>query len=169
MVSISGEISRGEFMKEPRFRGQYSHAMDKKGRVSIPVRFRDTLRKKYDEQLILSVGEGCLVAYPLEEWEELEDSLQKLPRFSPVVKKYKRMLVSTAQECPLDSQGRILVPPELRARGALKDKILFVGMIHYFEVWDRDAYMKKYVPKDGEFSISEIEEEIHKLTEKTRE
>jgi MraZ protein len=141
--------------------------MDSKGRVSIPVRFRDTLRADYDEQLILSVGEGCLVAYPLEEWEKLEDSLQKLPRFSRVVKDYKRMFVSSAQECPLDSQGRILVPPELRIRASLTDKILFVGMIDYFEVWNRDQYMQKYVPMLEK--ISEIEEEMDGLTGKKQD
>jgi len=141
--------------------------MDSKGRVSIPVRFRDTLRTDYDEQLILSVGEGCLVAYPLEEWEKLEDSLQQFPRFSRVVKDYKRMFVSAAQECPLDSQGRILVPPELRIRASLTDKILFVGMIDYFEVWNRDQYMQKYVPMLEK--ISEIEEELNGLAGKKQD
>jgi MraZ protein len=141
--------------------------MDKKGRVSIPVRFRDTLRTRYDEQLILSVWEGCLVAYPFEEWEKLEDNLQQLPRFTRVVKDYKRMFISAAQECPLDSQGRILIPPELRMRAALQDKVLFVGMTDFFEIWNRDQYMEKYVPMLEK--ISEIEEELSLLTEKSRE
>jgi len=150
-----------------RFRGQYTHAMDKKGRVSIPVRFRDTLRTRYDEQLILSVSDGCLVAYPFEEWEKLEDNLQQLPRFSRVVKEYKRLFVSAAQECALDSQGRILVPPELRLRADLQDKVLFVGMTDYFEIWNRDQYVEKYVTRVG--TIPEVEEELSHLTGKGRE
>ncbi len=146
-----------------RFRGQFSHTMDKKGRVSIPVRFRDTLKNHYDEQLILSVGEGCLVAYPLPEWESLEDNLQRLPKFSSVVKDYKRVFMSTAQECPLDSQGRILVPPELRGRAKLNGKVLFVGMIEYFEVWDLGLYTDKYVPMIEK--ISEIEDKLDKMSE----
>ena len=147
-----------------RFRGQFSHRMDKKGRISIPSRFRETLRNDYDEQLVLSLGEGCVVAYPLEEWERLEDNLQKFPRFSSVVKEYKRVFVSSAQECPLDSQGRILIPPELRDRAGLKDKVLFVGMIDSFELWNREVYMEKYAPMTTK--ISEIEEQLHRMSEK---
>ena len=147
-----------------RFRGQFSHTMDKKGRVSIPVRFRDTLRTRYDEQLILSVGDGCLVAYPLPEWESLEDKLQQFPKFNGVVKDYKRVFMSTAQECPLDSQGRILVPPELRGRAKLNGKVLFVGMIDYFEIWDHEAYKEKYLPMLE--NISEIEDKLNSMSEK---
>jgi len=150
-----------------RFRGQYTHAMDKKGRVSIPVRFRETLRGRYDEQLILSLWHGCLVAYPFEEWEKLEDNVEQLPRFSPVVKDYKRVFISAAQECPLDSQGRILIPPELRTRASLQDKVFFVGMTDHFEIWNRDQYMQKYEPMLEK--ISEIEEELSLLSEKRRE
>lgn len=150
-----------------RFRGQYTHAMDKKGRVSIPVRFRDTLRARYDEQLIVSVSEGCLVAYPFEEWEKLEDSLQELPRFSRVVKEYKRLFISAAQECALDSQGRILVPPELRTRANLHDKVLFVGMTDYFEIWNREQYIEKYVPMMDE--MPDMEKQLSLMFEKGRE
>jgi len=144
-----------------RFRGQYTHAMDKKGRVSIPVRFRETLRIQYDEQLILCLSHECLVAYPVKVWEELEDSLQQFPRFSPVVKDYKRVFMSAAQECPLDSQGRILIPPELRTRASLENKVFFVGMINHFEIWDRERYMQKYEPMRED--IPELEEQMSRL------
>lgn len=104
------------------------------------------------------------MAYPFEEWERLEDRLQQFPRFSSVVKEYKRVFVSSAQECPLDSQGRILIPPELRERVGLKDKVLFVGMIDSFEIWNRDVYMDKYASMTAK--ISEIEEQLHRLSEK---
>lgn len=150
-----------------RFRGQYTHAMDKKGRVSIPVRFRETLRDRYNEQLILSVWHGCLVAYPFEEWEKLEDNLQQFPRFSTVVKDYKRVFISAAQETPLDSQGRILIPPELRTRAGLQDKVFFVGMTDHFEIWNRDHYMQKYDPMVEK--IPEIEEQLSLMSQKSRE
>ena len=149
-----------------RFRGQFSHSMDKKGRVSIPSKFRDILREHYGEQLILSLRKGCVVAYPTKEWEKLEDSIGKLPPFSNIVKEYKRVFISNAQDCPIDSQGRILVPPELRDRAGLKEKILFVGMTEYFELWDRNAYLETYEHKLEE--LPQIEEQLHLMTQKNR-
>jgi len=149
-----------------RFRGQFSHSMDKKGRVSIPSKFREILPEEFPDQLILSLGQGCVVAYSVDEWEKLEDSIRQMPTFSNVVKEYKRLFISSAQDCPIDSQGRILVPPELRDRAGLKEKILFVGMIECFELWDRKAYLEKYEPKMEE--LSQIEEQLHLMTQKNR-
>jgi MraZ protein len=132
--------------------------MDSKGRVSIPSKFRDILHKHYDDQLIVSLGRGFLVAYPNEEWEKLEENVRRLPPFSNVVKEYKRLVISAAQECPIDGQGRILVPPELRDRAGLKEKILFVGMIECFEIWDRNAYLGKYDQMMEK--LPEIEEQL---------
>jgi len=73
--------------------------------------------------------------------------------------------MSAAQECPLDTQGRILVPPELRNRAQLSGKILFVSMIDCFEIWKRDAYMEKYGNRIE--AISEIEEQLSQLPKKT--
>jgi len=141
--------------------------MDKKGRVSIPSRFREILKSDYDEQVVLSPGDGCLEAYPLEEWLEHEDTILKIRRFSKSQKKYKRHVTSHALECPIDSQGRVLVPPKLRERAGLKDKILFVGMIDYFEVWDQDAYEEE----DANMSdkVSELEEALFHIEDKTGE
>ena len=149
----------------PSFRGQFSHTLDKKGRVSIPVRFREIIRAQYDDQLVLSPREGgCLRAYPLLEWERLEENLKRFTKFNRTVDNFKRLLFSSAQDCTLDGQGRILVPPELRERAGLKDKVLFVGMMEFFEIWDRDTFSEKYTPTDD--TISEMEEELAKLAEK---
>jgi MraZ protein len=147
------------------FRGQFSHTLDKKGRVSIPVRFRDIIRARYDDQLVLSPREGgCLRAYPLLEWERLEENLKRFTKFNRTVDNFKRLLFSSAHDCTLDGQGRILVPPELRERAGLKEKVLFVGMMEFFEVWDRETFFEKYTPTDD--TISEMEEELAKLAEK---
>lgn len=134
--------------------------MDKKGRVSIPSRFREILRSDYEDQVVLSPGDGCLVAYPIEEWEEHEDAiLRKISRFSKSKNKYMRYRTSRAQECPIDSQGRVLVPPKLRDKARLKDKILFVGMIDHFEIWNQDAYEKEDAAMSDDI-MSELEEDL---------
>jgi len=147
-----------------RFRGQFVHTLDKKGRISIPVRFREILRHRYDDQLVLAPSDNCLKAYPVEEWERLEENVLKFPRFSKVVKDYQRLFLSAGQDCPIDPQGRILIPPELRARASLKDKVLFVSMLEHFEIWNRDVYMQRYEQLMDK--ISDIEDELAQMAEK---
>jgi MraZ protein len=149
----------------PSFRGQFSHTLDKKGRVSIPVRFRDVLRSQYDDQLVLSPRDGgCLRAYPLLEWERLEENLKRFNKFNRTVDDFKRMLFSSAQDCTVDAQGRILVPPDLRERAGLGEKVLFVGMMEFFEIWNRETFLDKFTPTGD--AISEIEAELARLAEK---
>ncbi len=149
----------------PSFRGQFSHTLDKKGRVSIPVRFRDVLRSQYDDQLVLSPRHGgCLRAYPLLEWERLEENLKRFNKFNRTVDDFKRILFSSAQDCTVDAQGRILVPPDLRERAGLGEKVLFVGMMEFFEIWNRDTFLDKFTPTGD--VISEIEAELARLAEK---
>jgi MraZ protein len=139
--------------------------LDKKGRVSIPVRFREILRAQYDDQLVLSPrGSGCIRAYPLLEWERLEENLKRFNKFNRTVDDFKRTLFSSAQDCSMDGQGRILVHPELRERVGLGEKVLFVGMMEFFEIWNRDHFVQKFTPTDD--TILEIEEELARLAEK---
>ena len=147
------------------FRGQFSHTLDKKGRISIPVRFREIIRAQYDDQLVLSPREGgCLRAYPLLEWERLEENLKRFTKFNKAVDNFKRVLFSSAHDCNLDGQGRILVPPELRERAGLQEKVLFVGMMEFFEIWNRDTFFEKYIATGD--TLSEMEEELARLAEK---
>ena len=149
----------------PSFRGQFSHTLDKKGRVSIPVRFREILRAQYDDQLVLSPRDGGSIrAYPLLEWERLEENLKRFNKFNRTVDNFKRVLFSSAQDCSLDAQGRILVHPELRERAGLGEKVLFVGMMELFEIWNRDSFLQRFTPTDD--TIAELEDELARLAEK---
>ena len=149
----------------PSFRGQFSHTLDKKGRVSIPVKFREILRAQYDDQLVLSPREsGCIRAYPLLEWERLEENLKRFNKFNKTVVNFKRMLFSSAQDCSIDAQGRILVHPELRDRAGLGEKVLFVGMMEFFEIWNRDHFVERFTPTGD--VLPEIEDELSRLAEK---
>jgi len=129
--------------------------------VSIPARFREILREQYNDLLLITHRQKCLVAYPPEEWEKLEDKILQLPQFSKEVKDYQRTFLSAAQECAVDAQGRILIPPELRARVGLKERVLFVGMLSHFEIWDQAAFEEEHAPKME--NISELEQSLFTL------
>jgi len=123
------------------FRGRYAHAIDAKGRVSIPSRFRDALDGLGQEAfMITNELDPCLVVFPMAQWLEEEKRIQALPDFVPETLQYKRFYLSGAQECPMDRQGRVLIPPSLREHAQLYREALFVGLLEKFEIWSPEQW-----------------------------
>jgi MraZ protein len=82
----------------------------------------------------------CLTVYPLEEWEKLEEKIKSLPMMKQEVKDFMRFFFSSATECELDKQGRILIPPVHRERAAISKSVLLVGIMNKIEIWDAGAW-----------------------------
>ncbi|MBN2359400.1 MAG: division/cell wall cluster transcriptional repressor MraZ [Deltaproteobacteria bacterium] len=130
------------------FRGLFEHALDPKGRVSIPAHFRDVLVNLEERCLIITANpDRYLVAYPTAQWNQLEQKVRSQSQFDPHVEAFKRLYVASAMECPLDKQGRILLPPLLRERGGIGRDIVFAGMGETIEIWDK-ALWYQVVDKD---------------------
>jgi MraZ protein len=117
------------------FRGRYQHSMDDKGRISIPLRFREALREHRDPRLVVTNMSNCLVVYPWEEWRRIEERFAELPSVRGDVRSLQRFFISAATELLPDRQGRILIPPALRSHAALEKDVLVVGMQSNFELW----------------------------------
>lgn len=126
------------------FRGRHTHAIDAKGRVSIPSKFREVLNGRGQLTLIITNDlDTCLVAFPMDEWFELERKIRALPDNVPEILDYKRFYISGAEECPLDRQGRILLPPSLREHAQLNREVVFLGLIEKFEIWSPELWPKR--------------------------
>jgi MraZ protein len=123
------------------FRGHYEHAIDDKGRTSLPARFRDVLSSA-DSRLVVTpaLGDPCLDVYPMRAWEQLETKLAQLNAFDPQVIEFRRFYVSAAVECELDKQGRILVPTGLREHAGLMKSVLWLGHGEKAELWSREQW-----------------------------
>jgi len=119
------------------FRGRHIHQMDSKGRLSIPSKFRDILSSSHDDSLIITNFDKCLWAYPTEEWDALERKVATFPQFKDEVKALQRMFISAACECPIDAQGRILIPASLREYAEIEKDVIIVGMTRRLEIWAR--------------------------------
>jgi MraZ protein len=125
------------------FRGRFEHTIDPKGRISIPAKFREILSEKYDDRLIITNFDRCLVAYPYDEWRNVEDKISSLSMVKKEVKAFQRFFISGATECPIDRLGRILVPPTLRDYGVLEKEVVFAGMGKMFEIWSRGRWSEE--------------------------
>jgi MraZ protein len=133
------------------FRGTSSVNLDDKGRFAIPTRYREELQDCCERQMIVTVavdercgGEsGCLWLYPLPEWEKLEQTISKLPTLNKMAGKLRRFVIGNASECEMDGQGRLLLPENLRKFANMDKKIVLVGLLNKFEIWNEDAWKAK--------------------------
>jgi len=134
------------------FRGQFIHAVDQKGRVSLPARFRDLLFEQGESQFVLTPAlfDPCLHLFPMRAWQEFESKIAELPSLDPHVVRFRRLYVSAAHECELDGSGRVLVPPNLRTKIELHREALFAGMGKNLELWSKDNWDKalEMTPQD---------------------
>lgn len=126
------------------FFGQYQHTLDLKGRLSIPGRIREVLVNGSQDMLIVTKGfEPCLFAFSPEEWQRFLTWTRTLPDMDRDVRDYKRHMVGPATECPLDRQGRILIPQVLRDYAGLNKDVMLVGLDDKIEIWDQRKYKEK--------------------------
>ena len=123
------------------FRGVSQLNLDDKGRMSFPSRYRDRLQAMCGGELVLTVDpDHCLLIYPLQDWEEIQQKLQRLPSFNAKTRGLQRLLIGYATDVPMDNNGRILVPPPLREFARLERKVVLVGQGNRFELWDEAAW-----------------------------
>lgn len=127
------------------FRGKFKHALDEKGRLSLPSKFREVLRVQYgSENLIITNMPECLVVYPFLEWKKIEEKLLKLPFGMKEAREFLRYFLGAAEECELDKQGRILIPQTLREEIKCEKDVVLIGMLNYFEIWNPQALEEKF-------------------------
>ncbi|QLY78339.1 division/cell wall cluster transcriptional repressor MraZ [Clostridium intestinale] len=119
------------------FIGEYNHGLDAKNRMIIPSKLREELGNKF----ILTKGlDGCLYAYPLNEWEILEEKLKSLPLTNKDARAFVRFFFSGATEIELDKQGRGLIPQNLLEYAKIEKEIVSIGVLTRVEIWSKDKW-----------------------------
>ncbi|MCI5223207.1 MAG: division/cell wall cluster transcriptional repressor MraZ [Candidatus Electrothrix sp. AR4] len=126
-----------------RFRSRSEHVLDAKGRLNIPSRFRVVLSEVYKGALIVTNWQKSLKAYPVAEWEFLEEKLLTEGRSQPGFGDFVRYIISGVVECSLDKQGRILLPVALRNEFGISKEVVLNGMLDHFEIWDKAAWQNE--------------------------
>ena len=127
-------IPRAGWVSQAVFRGQFEHTIDSKGRLSIPARFREALSSKSPDRLVVTRFTKCARAFAVPDFEDIERKLRAMPQ-NDKVRAFIRFYVGGAQECELDPQGRIVVPPALRTHAGLEKDVVLVGTVDCFELW----------------------------------
>ncbi len=132
------------------FIGEYNHNLDNKGRIAVPVKFRDDLKKG----AVVTKGlDGCLFLYTMSEWKILADKLSKLPISQSNTRAFARLMLAGAMDVQVDKQGRIILPDYLRKYATLKKKVIINGLYNRLEIWDENNW-EKYKSKTEKESES---------------
>lgn len=122
-------------------RGRFSHAMDDKGRVSIPAVLRNELLEQDGPPFVTNlVDKPALGLFAHDRWLAIEERLKNMSTVQPDLSSLQRMLVSGAVEAPIDGQGRILIPPYLREHAGLERDITIAGVGQRIEIWDKGRF-----------------------------
>src|SRR5699024_8731695 len=88
----------------------------------------------------IDIKQPCLLLYPLPEWQIIEQKLTRLSSMNPAERRLQRLLLGHADDCEMDKNGRLLLSAPLRQHASLEKKLMLVGQLNKFEIWDEDAW-----------------------------
>ena len=146
------------------FRGFTNVTVDERGRVAVPVRFRDAIQNRSEGRVVLTIdrSDPCLLLYPEPDWLVVEAQLQKLGNLAASARRLQRMLIGYASESDLDGQGRILIPQHLRDHARIEKRAVFLGQANKLEIWSETAWAANVASWDDDDSV---EEDLDQLRE----
>jgi len=127
------------------FYGEYEHALDRKGRLIIPSKFRDAMKEHYVEKLFITRGlDKCLFMFAEEEWRLQEQRFKSMTFTKSEYRRFNRLFFSGASVLVPDKQARILMPSYLKDYAEIKRDVYIIGVSNRIEVWSRKNWQDYY-------------------------
>ncbi len=115
--------------------GEYKHNIDAKNRMFLPAKFRERMG---DTVVIVKSIDKCISVYPMDAWNAFSERLEALPEMQ--ARKIKRFIYSSASDIQIDSQGRIVIPQNLKDYAMLEKGTVVIGNGDHCEIWDEELY-----------------------------
>ena len=145
------------------FFGETAINLDAKGRLAIPIRYRDAIQEVCGGRLVLTYSafdSGALYLYPEQEWERVRDEVTGLSTFNPGHRSLQRRLVGSASAVEPDGNGRIQLPQTLRQVAGLEKKVVLLGMGDRFEIWNETILNQKRIEEERSLDEAASEEMV---------
>jgi MraZ protein len=126
------------------FVGEFGCRLDAKARLAVPSALKKQLDPSAQESFVINRGfEGCLVMYPMNEWNRITVRLKKLNLFVAKNRKFYRQFHNGAQPVTLDSNGRVLMPKSLMDYAGVEKDVVLFAYADRIEVWSKERYEKE--------------------------
>ncbi|MBI2476123.1 MAG: division/cell wall cluster transcriptional repressor MraZ [Candidatus Taylorbacteria bacterium] len=117
--------------------GEYTHAIDDKNRLSLPVKFRQEMGKK----VVLTRGlDKCVAIFTLKEWKKIAEKLSESSMLQANNRSFNRFMFGGAIETAVDSIGRVLIPDFLKDWAKLQTKVAVIGVESRVEIWNEKVW-----------------------------
>lgn len=117
--------------------GEYTHTLDEKNRLSLPVKFR----KEVGKNVVVAPGlDACLSIFTEKEWAKISNKLSDNSMLQSDNRSFSRFMFGQAQEVGIDSAGRILIPEHLKNRSKLGNKVVLIGVQNRIEIWNEKSW-----------------------------
>ena len=122
--------------------GTYECKADAKGRLTLPVALKKQLSPVLKNGFVLkrAVFQPCLELYPMEEWEQLMQKINKLNRFKKKNNDFIRRFTAGDKIVEVDANGRLLIPKDLVVFAGITKEIVLSSAVNIVEVWDKNKY-----------------------------
>ena len=139
------------------FYGEYIHSIDRKGRLVLPAKFRDTAKDNGIEKFYLTRGlDKCIFMFSEDEWKPQEQKFKNISFTKQEGRAFNRMFFSGAVEIVPDRQGRFIVPQYLKDFAGIKRDTMIIGVSSRIEIWDSELWKEFYAnSKNGFETIAE--------------
>ena len=127
------------------FRGVSYVTIDAKGRMAVPVRYREQLSQLCNGEVVVTIDteENCLMLYPLPAWNDVERKIEALPTFNKAARRIQRLLIGHATDIQMDRSGRLLLPAPLREYALMEKKLVLLGQINKIEIWSESHWLSR--------------------------
>ena len=129
----------------PRFTGSVEHALDDKGRLIVPARFRERLGAGF--VITIAQPDPCLALYPTGTWAEFCARLEEAPRKDERFRRLVRHLFAHTEEVACDAQGRLLIPSALRSYAGIDRDVVSIGALTRVEIWAKERFAEHAAPE----------------------
>ena len=124
--------------------GEYKHGLDAKNRLFIPSKHREELGEFF--VVAKSIREKCLRVYSMSEWEAYIRPIENLDGKDK--ERIVRALSRNAAQVTPDSQGRVVLTPDLITYAEIDKNAYIVGCGRYSEIWSEVNYEAMIAEED---------------------
>ena len=117
--------------------GEYTHTLDDKNRLSLPVKFR----KEMGKSVVVAPGlDNCLSIFTVKEWQKISGKLSESSMLATDNRSFSRFMFGQTVVADVDVSGRILIPENLKIRSGLSTKVVVIGVQNRAEIWNEKTW-----------------------------
>lgn len=122
------------------YSGQEDYGLDEKGRVTVPVRWRQKDLEAEVFHLVPDSKGACLRVMRPERFAQVGEEVRTQPGMDAAKHRlFMRQFYANSFQVAADKQGRIMIPKAYCERLRLSGSVRLLGCGDFFEIWNQQS------------------------------